>query len=299
MRLSADVNLDFTLVDVFSDRPFGGNQLAVFPRAEGVSTVTMQHLAREFNFSETTFVLPPQNPSNTCRVRIFTPLRELPFAGHPTVGTAAALVSEYKASRGKRFIFEEGIGDVSVDIDERTFWLRLGEPRLETAAMAPDVSAVAAALSLPARDVLSCWYAGVGLRFCFVHLASAETVSRATLDRTAWMARVADGWAPDLYVFAGDLRDRSRLEARCFAPSVGVDEDPATGSAGAGLVASLAASFDTSDQRFSLHIEQGVEMGRPSRMQAVAVKQSGQLTEVSVGGQATILGTGTITVDEP
>src|ERR1700733_9442544 len=105
------MGFDFSLVDVFTDRPFGGNQLAVFPDAEGIADETMQQLAREFNFSETTFVLPPSDPSHTCRVRIFTPGRELPFAGHPTLGTAAVLASLNDGEgEGRPFVFEEGIG---------------------------------------------------------------------------------------------------------------------------------------------------------------------------------------------
>ena len=108
------MGFDFSLVDVFTDRPFGGNRLAVFPDATGIADATMQQLAWEFNFSETTFVLPPSDPSCTCRVRIFTPRQELPFAGHPTVGTAAVLAS---LSDDKQFVFEEGIGPVRVDVD--------------------------------------------------------------------------------------------------------------------------------------------------------------------------------------
>src|SRR5579872_4992600 len=127
------MGFDFALVDVFTDRPFGGNQLAVFPDAAGMSDATMQQLAREFNFSETTFVLPPADPSHTCRVRIFTPGTELPFAGHPTVGTAAVLASLSGGEADRpAFVFEEGIGPVTVVIDGPTIRLHLRSPDYET-----------------------------------------------------------------------------------------------------------------------------------------------------------------------
>jgi len=148
------MNFDFTLVDVFSDRAFGGNQLAVFPRAEGLAEVIMQQLAREFNFAETTFVLPPANPAHTCRMRIFTPRNELPFAGHPTVGTAAVLadLGEKHPAAG-RLVFEEGIGPVTVTADGPAMRLHLEFPRCETTTESPSVAAVAKALSLSEDDV--------------------------------------------------------------------------------------------------------------------------------------------------
>jgi trans-2,3-dihydro-3-hydroxyanthranilate isomerase len=284
---------DFVLVDVFSDRAFGGNQLAVFPDATGIADETMQQLAREFNFSESTFVLPPGDPSYTCRVRIFTPVRELPFAGHPTVGTAAVLAS----LRGeKQFVFEEGIGPVAVDVDGDTIRFRLRSPSYESSSEEPPAAAVARALSLPQDAIADCWYGGVGLKFCFVRLASPEVVDRAVLDMAAWTSEVAGGWAQEMYVFAGDFRDGSRLHARMFGPGVGVSEDPATGSACASLIASLAARSPERDGSYHLLIDQGVAMGRPSELEGTAVKKDGQITDVIVGGQAAIVGHGTMTL---
>ena len=292
------MSLDFTIVDVFSDRAFGGNQLAVFPSAEGISDATMQQLAREFNFAETTFVLPPLDPAHTCRVRIFTPRAELPFAGHPTVGTAAVLASldGGRAGTERRFVLEEGIGPVTVVTDGRGARFHLWSPDRETARESPPAAAVARALSLPETAVVRSWYAGLGIRFCFVQLADAGLVDRATLDKTAWTAGVADGWSPHLYLFAGECRDGARLYARMFAPALGVDEDPATGSAGAALVASLAADAPPADGSYSIRIDQGVGMGRPSLIEATARKEHGQLAEVSVGGHATIVGRGVMTL---
>lgn len=292
------MSLDFTIVDVFSDRPFGGNQLAVFPDAEGISDATMQQLAREFNFAETTFVLPPLDPGHTCRVRIFTPRAELPFAGHPTVGTAAVLASLDGGSAGieRRFVLEEGIGPVTVVTDGHTARLHLHSPDCETAAESPSAAAVARALSLPETALIRTWYAGLGVRFCFVHLADAGQVDRARLDKTAWQDGVAEGWSPHLYLFAGECRDGAQLYARMFAPALGVDEDPATGAASAALVACLAADVPLSDGGYGVRIDQGVGMGRPSLIEATARKEHGRLAEVSVGGHATIVGRGVMTL---
>jgi trans-2,3-dihydro-3-hydroxyanthranilate isomerase len=287
------MGFDFVLVDVFSDRAFGGNQLAVFPDATGIADETMQQLAREFNFSESTFVLPPSDPSFTCRVRIFTPNQELPFAGHPTVGTAAVLAS----LRGeKQFVFEEGIGPVEVAIDGEAIRFRLRSPRYESSPEAPPAAAIARALSLPQDAIADCWYGGVGLKFCFIRLASPELVDRAVLDKAAWSDGVAGGWAREMYLFAGDFRDGARLHARMFGPGVGVDEDPATGSACASLIASLAARSPEQDGTYQLRIDQGVAMGRPSVLEGTARKEDGQITEVAVGGSATIVGHGTMTL---
>jgi trans-2,3-dihydro-3-hydroxyanthranilate isomerase len=295
------MSLEFTIVDVFSDRAFGGNQLAVFPDADGISDATMQQLAREFNFAETTFVLPPADPAHTCRVRIFTPRAELPFAGHPTVGTAAVLASmdSAHAEAERRFVLEEGIGPVTVATNGRTAWLHLANPERETAPGSPPLPAVAQALSLPETAVVRSWYAGLGVRFCFVHLADAALVDQATLDKTAWKAGIADGWSPHVYLFAGDCHDGARLYARMFAPALGVDEDPATGSASAALVASLADDAPLADGSYHLRIEQGVSMGRPSLIEATARKENGRLAEVNVGGHATIVGRGVITLGAP
>jgi trans-2,3-dihydro-3-hydroxyanthranilate isomerase len=287
------MGFDFVLVDVFSDRAFGGNQLAVFPDATGIANETMQQLAREFNFSESTFVLPTSDPSCTCRVRIFTPNQELPFAGHPTVGTAAVLAS----LRGeKQFVFEEGIGPVAVAIDGEAIWFRLRSPRYESSPEAPPAAAIARALSLPQDAIADCWYGGVGLKFCFIRLASPELVDRAVLDKAAWSDEISGGWAREMYVFAGDFRDGARLHSRMFGPGVGVDEDPATGSACASLIASLAARSPEQDGTYQLRIDQGVAMGRPSVLEGTARKEGGQITEVAVGGSAAIVGHGTMTL---
>jgi trans-2,3-dihydro-3-hydroxyanthranilate isomerase len=283
---------NFALVDVFSDRPFGGNQLAVFPDAEGIDEQTMQQLAREFNFSETTFVLPPRDPTRSCHVRIFTPSQELPFAGHPTVGTAAVLASVGPARQ--TFVFEEGVGPVTVTVEGGMIRLHLQDPVCESTDEAPPATAVARALTLPEEAIVDSWYAGIGLRFCFIRLSSPELVDQARLDRTAWEAAIAQCWSPHLYVFAGDLRDDTHVYSRFFAPAVGVDEDPATGSAAASLVASLVQRSPGEHGTCRLRISQGVAMGRPSTLHGTAHKENGLLTQVIVGGHAVVVGSGTM-----
>jgi trans-2,3-dihydro-3-hydroxyanthranilate isomerase len=293
------MGFDFVLVDVFTDRPFGGNQLAVFPDAAGIADETMQQLAREFNFSETTFVLPPADPSCTCRVRIFTPRKELPFAGHPTVGTAAVLARGGEAAQqaAQQFVFEEGIGPVAVAVDGETIRFHLRSPRYESSSEAPSAAAIARALTLPEDAIADSWYSGVGLRFCFVRLADRELVDRAVLDKAAWAAGIAAGWSSELYIFASDVRDGAHvIYARLFGPAVGIDEDPATGSACASLAGSIAQRSPERDGTFHLRIDQGVAMGRPSVLEGTAYKKDGQLTEVVVGGRATIVGHGTMTL---
>jgi trans-2,3-dihydro-3-hydroxyanthranilate isomerase len=294
------MELDFALVDVFTGRPFGGNQLAVFPDATGIADETMQQLAREFNFSETTFVLPPASPSCTCRVRIFTPSRELPFAGHPTVGTAAVLArSPQGQTTAREFVFEEGIGPVPVTVSGETIRLRLPSPRCESSPEPPPATQIARTLALPPDAITDSWYAGVGLRFCFVRLASPELVDRAVLDRAAWAKHLAGTWSPDLYLFAitsspGD--SPTVIHGRFFAPAAGIGEDPATGSACAALAASIAQRSPDQDGTYLIQVDQGAAMGRPSRLVGTASKKGGQITEITVAGRATIIGHGTITL---
>ncbi|MEO3750611.1 PhzF family phenazine biosynthesis protein [Streptomyces sp. B6B3] len=305
------MDYSYYLADVFTQRPFGGNQLAVFPDARGLSTADMQALTREFNFSETTFVLPAEDtrhdPRGTRRVRIFTPAMELPFAGHPTVGTAAVLATrEGVGDANGELVLEEGVGPVAVRVDGTFARFTVTAP-YESADHEPPAPEIAAALSLSASDLVECWYGGVALRYCFVRLPDAATVDRVVLDRGAWSAGVAGGWSPHLYVFAGDVRDGGRLHARAFVPEIGVGEDPATGSACAGLVAGLALRGTaepggTAEEKgqdeaeFSVTVHQGVAMGRPSEIEATAYIRDGSLTGVSIGGHTVILGGGTLDV---
>jgi len=178
----------FHLVDVFSSTPFGGNQLAILPDANGISTEGMQKIAREFNFPESTFVLPKNDPANSYRVRIFTPRAELNFAGHPTIGTACALVMKQHARTVDpiRLILEENIGPVMVDVAQRnggyhgTLTL---SGKIDAPTGAPAPADLAAVLSIEPAEVSQSFFAGVGLPFCFAQLKSNEAVDRAAVNR--------------------------------------------------------------------------------------------------------------------
>ena len=291
----------FHIVDVFSSTSFGGNQLAVLPDAAGISTEGMQKIAREFNFGETTFVLPRNDPANTCRVRIFTPRAELDFAGHPSVGTACALVMKQHVRRRDpiRLILEENVGPVTVDVAQRNggFYGTLTlSGKIEAPSGAPSPTDLAGVLSLEPDEVSQVFFAGVGVPFCFVQLSSNEIVDRAVINRSAWAATLSQAWSPHVFFFAGNLRDGGKLYARMWAPALGVEEDPATGSACAALVGAMASKIDFGGMTYRLVIQQGVSMGRRSDIEAEARKRHDVVTSVSVGGATTYVASGEIDV---
>ena len=288
----------FVIADVFTDKPFTGNQLAVFPEAQGLSDRAMQAIAREFNFAESTFVLPAGDPRHACRVRIFTPKMELPFAGHPTVGTAAVLarLGRFELAGGNaRIVLEEGIGPVPVEIAVGKDSVRahlVSEKPIETPAVHPVRAAVAAALSVPEAAVVDAWFASAGVPFCFIKIKNKQFVDQAVLDRAAWTKHFAKAWSPNLYFFAGE----TDLHVRMFAPAFGIEEDPATGSGAVALAGVLAARLQAADGLFAWQIDQGVAMGRPSRIEASAEKRAGRVVRIKVGGATVIAGEGTMSV---
>ena len=291
----------FHIVDVFSSTPFGGNQLAILPDAAGISTEGMQKIAREFNFGETTFVLPKNDPANTCRVRIFSPRTELDFAGHPSVGTACALVMKQhvRLSDPIRLILEENIGPVTVDVTQRNGGFQgtlTLSGKIEAPTGAPSPADLAAVLSIEPSEVSQSFFAGVGVPMCFAQLNSNEAVDRATINRPAWTATLSRAWSPHLFFFAGNLRDGGRLYARMWAPALGVEEDNATGSACAALVGAVASKPNFGGTAYRLSIQQGVLMGRRSEMEAEARKSGGVVTSVSVGGATAYIASGEIEV---
>jgi trans-2,3-dihydro-3-hydroxyanthranilate isomerase len=291
----------FHIVDVFSSAPFGGNQLAIMPDAAGISAEGMQKIAREFNFGETTFVLPKNDPANTCRVRIFSPRTELDFAGHPSVGTACALVmnQHVRPSDPIRLTLEENIGPVTVDVTQRnggfhgTLTL---SGKIEEPTGAPSPADLAAVLSIEPSEVSQSFFAGVGVPMCFAQLNSNEAVDRATINRAAWTATLSRAWSPHLFFFAGNLQNGGRLYARMWAPALGIEEDNATGSACAALVGAVASKPDFGGTAYRLSIQQGVLMGRRSEMEAEARKSGGVVTCVSVGGATAYVASGEIEV---
>ena len=290
--------------DVFTDSIFGGNPLAVLPDARGLSDAQMQRIAREFNFSETSFVLPPES-GNTRRVRIFTPSIEVPFAGHPNVGTAFALAisGDLGPLAGARtVVFEEKAGLVPITIERRAggaIFCELSAPAPLSVGRTVSPETLAAAVSLDARDVVTAVHApsafSVGLPFLFAELASRESLARARTDPAGVDALVAAGVPADvhLYVRSGDDFD---LRTRMFAPKDGVPEDPATGSANVALAAALAHFDPRTNGSFRFRIAQGVEMGRPSVLEARVEKKGGAVTEARIGGTSVLVAEGSMEV---
>ncbi len=278
----------YVTVDVFTDQPFGGNPLAVVLDAAGLDTAAMQAITREFNYSETTFVLPPADPAHTAHVRIFTPAGELPFAGHPNVGTAFVLAREGNAAPG--LVFEEAAGLVPVEILREAGQvvgaeLTAPQPLQRLGSVAADI--VASCLSLAPSDIVSTVHdpavASVGVRFILAEIASRAVLRRARPDIAAFTRAFADADTDAIYVYCRDGGDGFDLHARMFAPLSGMVEDPATGSATVTLAALLAESGP--DGAAALRIEQGRDMGRPSTLLTRTVVQGGMVRSAHVGGR--------------
>lgn len=307
--MTAPKTLEFETVDVFTDQAFGGNPLAVVFGGEDLSTQAMQNIAAEFNLSETTFVLPPPRPDLTAQVRIFTPVKELPFAGHPNVGTAFVL-----ARRGEvfgrrvadRVVFAEQAGDVPIAIlsrDGAITGAELKAPQPMVLGQALPVEAIARCCGLEPADILTTNH-GPGVVSCGVPFALAEVASRDALRRAVPMTEVMRGelpvdLAPGLYLYTLDADPGADIDARMFAPLVGVSEDPATGSAAVTLAARLAtltADGDgpAGDASVSVRIRQGVDMGRSGLMAARAEYRSGREIGAWIGGDCVPMMHGTL-----
>jgi len=295
----------YYICDVFTDTRFGGNQLAVLPQAEGLSAQQMQQIACEFNFSETTFVFPAK-AGHTRHVRIFTPAREIPFAGHPNVGTAFVLASagEFGAIKSSLTVtFEEEAGLVSVAIhesDEKIASCELTAPQSVFFGKALPVQVVAAAISIDAKDIVTKTHGpqvtSVGLPFVVVELRDRSALERARINMSGFEALVAQDVMPDVFLYArtGDGFD---IRARMFAPLSGVPEDPATGSANCALAGLLAHYSPQPSGNFVWRIAQGVEMGRPSTLIARAEKKDGVVQTTRIGGASILVSDGFIYVD--
>lgn len=270
----------FRVYDVFTETAFGGNQLAVIPDATTLSESHLQKIAREFNFSETTFVYPPEDPAHAAKVRIFTPTMEVPFAGHPTIGTAVAL-SDLGAT--SPMMLELGIGPIPCEVsgNQASFTT---SAKLEIFGT-PDVATVAACLGLSTEAILTEVHdpvqASLGLPFTLVELASRADLSACQPITDAFRTAADRYPAPlDFAIFAY-VRDGDRLHARMFAPLDNIPEDPATGSACATVTAYLS---QVSKTPLSFTIFQGVDMGRPSQISAQAM--AGDPMAIRVSGSA-------------
>ena len=293
----------YVTVDVFTDRAFGGNPLAVILDAGGLSTAQMQAIATEFNYSETTFVLPPREAGHDAQVRIFTVRSEIPFAGHPNVGTAFVLATQANKPP-QRLLFEEKAGLVPVEIlvkDGKVVGAELTAPQPLKRLSQLGAEQAAACASLLPTDVRTDRHppqvVSVGLPFLVAELASREALRRAKPDAAAF-ARVFPRDGNDaIYLYTRDVPDDEKpcdLQARMFHPGAsGLTEDPATGSATA-AAAALLADLDSADTaELSLRIGQGVDMGRPSLLLTRVRKQNGVVASTHVGGRCVSMMEGT------
>ena len=284
--------------DVFTDRMFSGNPLAVLTDARGLDDQAMQSIAREFNFSETTFVTPPADKRHTARVRIFTPSRELPFAGHPTVGTAFVLASMGAASGVSELVLEENVGPVPVHIERdgsRIVRCTFTSARLpeHIEASAPSRAALAGVLQLGVDDITASaevWSCGVP--YLIVRVASPDALTRAQLDLMHWRQTLAGFVTQEVYPIA--QLDESTWSVRMFAPGAGVAEDPATGSAAAALAGWLVRHMPTQSGTLHWTVLQGEAVGRPSRIELEADVSHGAVQAVRVGGASVMVSEGTL-----
>jgi trans-2,3-dihydro-3-hydroxyanthranilate isomerase len=321
------VRLPFHTLDVFTDRTFGGNPLGVFPDATHLPTELMQRIALEMNLSETVFLGPPESPEGTARVRIFTPGVEVPFAGHPTVGTAIFLAAQGEgvstvdradedanadvggegADETLTLILEENVGPVPVEVR-----IENGAPTFArfTTALLPEhrpsphsPEDLARMVGLTRDDLASEGLApetvSCGLPYHIIPVRSIDAVRRSALDMTLWRQMVADGWAHHVYVVCMDGEGEGvDVRVRMYAPGSGVPEDPATGSAAAALGGYLSKADGREEGALAWTVEQGLEIGRPSIIQVEADRAAGATTAVRVGGRAVFVSTGTMSVPD-
>lgn len=291
----------YCILDVFTEEALSGNPLAVVLDSEGLDDAAMQAIAREFNLSETVFLLPALDEANRARLRIFTPARELPFAGHPTVGTAVLLGRLDGAADERLLNLEELIGTVRCRTSSSgeggfaTFIL----PMLPERNGAPPPSdLIAAALGLRESEI---GFAGheapmatsAGVPYLHVPVANLETLARIRPDPSVWHQVFGHNWG-NAYIYTASAYGSFR--ARMLATDLGatIVEDPATGSAAAAFAAVLMQNHALDDGRHAISIEQGYEMGRPSRIALGLVIEGGQLVEATVGGSAVLVAEGTL-----
>lgn len=295
---------DYHLVDVFTDRAFGGNPLAVFTDGRGITDAVMQSIAKELNLSETTFVLPPDDPGCDFRVRIFTPKSELPIAGHPTVGTAFVLSREGIVAKSE-VVFEEGVGPVPVSIGRRgdgAGFIEMSQPAPKFGPRVEDKDAVAEMLSLDRRaisdlpiEVVSC-----GNPFLFVPIDTLESMRRIRLRSDLAEPIVKPVAATGVFVFTTEVEvPASTVHGRLFAPGEGIVEDPATGSAAGPLGCYLSRYGVTAGKgEVKSVLEQGIEMGRPSFLHIRIGHSDNEITAVHVGGSCVYMGSGQLELPE-
>jgi trans-2,3-dihydro-3-hydroxyanthranilate isomerase len=299
------MKLNFVTIDVFTSTQFAGNPLGVVLNAEGLSGGQMQAIAAEFNLAETTFVLPPKDPANTAEVRIFTPRYEMPFAGHPNVGTAFALaragISYGRAIGSDGVIFEEKAGLVPISFlteGTKVIGARLASPQRLTVGAEIPVELIASACSLSTEDIETRNHrpciASCGAPFILAELKGRAALAGATARAEVFTHEISKLPVTSLFIYTQVEESGLDIRARMFAPHHGIPEDPATGSANVALIGLLAKLRAESELRLSKTIAQGVEMGRPSLLQAEAEKRDGIVTATYIGGRCVPVMSGTI-----
>lgn len=296
----------YFVYDVFTEDRLAGNPLAVVVEAEGLSTAAMQAIAREFNLSETAFVLPPKSPMHKARVRIFTPDYEMPFAGHPTVGTAIALTEMGQDhDLAGIFVLEENIGLVRCAVNKvgKRLFAEFDLPKLpEPLPLAASADAVAAALGLSPHEIgfenhrVSLWSAGVP--YIAVPVADTKVAARIRFNNEAWMSfspRKSESAVASAYVYCREtVGHDNAFHARMIVPGSPSYEDPATGSAAAAFAGAIMQFDKPTDGVWRFWIEQGIEMGRPSRIRLELDVSGGALVAARIGGHAVRVAEGTI-----
>ncbi len=283
----------YVTLDVFTETRFGGNPLAVVLDADDLETTQMQAIAAEFGYSESTFVCRPKSADNTAHVRIFTPMKEVPFAGHPNVGTAVALILEKGDTLGEQLLFEEGIGLVPIVVDRRNggpIRATLSPPEVPTINGPANPEQVVAAGGLALSDLKTGRHVpttvSLGLRFTFAEVQSKETLGRIEANPARFVGDLGIETSDGLYFYTSwGTEEDLHVQSRLFAPEHGIVEDPATGSAAAAL-AGLHAHLAGEDLAARITIDQGVEMRRPSRIDVQVWKSGGTTNRIDVGGCA-------------
>jgi trans-2,3-dihydro-3-hydroxyanthranilate isomerase len=295
----------YITLDVFTDKRFTGNPLAVVFEADALEVPMMQATAREFNFPETVFVLRPSDPAADASIRIFTPATELPFAGHPTVGAAIAVSRDNKPSVSRSLVLQEKIGLIrcAVDLtDSARGHARFSLPKMpEEIGPASSPEAIAFTLGLHADDIgfddftPARWSAGIP--FTFVPVRNIEAVKRCQVDLGKWDAAFETGGRNSAFVFSNETIDpQNTIHARMFAPRLGIAEDPATGGAAAAFAGFYARAKRLADGEHRVRIEQGYEMERPSLIEMTLLVRGGGLAAVEIGGTAIVVCEGTIEI---
>ena len=296
---------DFTTVDVFTDRPFGGNPLAVVTNAQGLSTEQMQSIAAEFNLAETTFVLPPKDPAHTAEVRIFTPKAEMPFAGHPNVGTAFVLAragqSYGRPITGDRLVFEEKAGLVRMELEREAgvvIATRLAAPVPLSIGEEFSADFIADACSLKPSDIKLEGHrpciASCGAPLVFAELGSRAALRSAAPRGDVFVRDLPRERAVGIHLYVQAQEGAVDIQCRMFAPLHGIPEDPATGGANVALIGLLAHHRPEADLTLSKTIGQGFDMGRPSILLASAEKKAGTVVATYIGGRCVPMMNGTI-----